>query len=137
MAGCRMPTLQNSGSGLGCQVRRRTRHDRLQMRIGADGTVQEAHLVSGPRQLVAAAHLAAVKQWRHLPVVIAAYLYTNNNSVGRYPAILHSPRHRPFNFIFPAKGFKPKTRAIEFPRNPPNLSANSSQEVLNKASNSQ
>jgi TonB family protein len=39
---------------------------RLQVRVAADGTVQDANLVSGPPQLVAAA-IAAVKQWRYQP----------------------------------------------------------------------
>lgn len=41
---------------------------RLQVRIAADGTVQEVSLVSGPPQLAAAA-IAAVKQWRYRPVI--------------------------------------------------------------------
>lgn len=45
---------------------------RLQVRIGADGTVQEAHLVSGPPQLVAAA-IDAVKQWKYRPVITAGH----------------------------------------------------------------
>jgi TonB family protein len=43
---------------------------RLQVRIAADGTVQEANLVSGPPQLVAAA-IAAVKQWKYRPTIVS------------------------------------------------------------------
>ncbi len=45
---------------------------RLLVRVGADGAVQDAHLVSGPPQLVAAA-IAAVKQWRYRPVITAGH----------------------------------------------------------------
>lgn len=46
---------------------------RLQIRIGADGTVQDASLVSGPPQLVAAA-IAAVRQWKYRPASVSGHL---------------------------------------------------------------
>jgi TonB family protein len=45
---------------------------RLQVRVAADGTVQDANLVSGPPQLFAAA-IAAVKQWRYRPMVSSGH----------------------------------------------------------------
>ena len=42
---------------------------RFQVRVGADGTVQEANVISGPPQLVAAAK-AAVRQWRYRPIMV-------------------------------------------------------------------
>jgi len=45
---------------------------RLLVRVGADGTVQDTNLVSGPPQLVEAAK-AAVKQWRYRPVIHAGH----------------------------------------------------------------
>jgi protein TonB len=43
---------------------------RLQVRVAADGTIQDANLVSGPPQLVAAA-IAAVKQWKYRPTMLS------------------------------------------------------------------
>jgi TonB family protein len=43
---------------------------RLQVQVGADGTVQAVNLVSGPPQLVQTA-IASVKQWRYLPVLVS------------------------------------------------------------------
>jgi TonB family protein len=45
---------------------------RLQVRVGADGTVQDVNLVSGPPQLVDAARVA-VRQWRFLPTTLAGH----------------------------------------------------------------
>ena len=45
---------------------------RLQVRVAADGTVQDVNLVSGPPQLVGAA-ITAVKQWRYRPVISSGH----------------------------------------------------------------
>ena len=45
---------------------------RLQVRVGADGAVEDVNLVSGPPQLVGAA-TAAVKQWRYRPVISSGH----------------------------------------------------------------
>lgn len=45
---------------------------RLQVRVAADGTVQDVNLVSGPPHLVGAA-IAAVKQWRYRPVISSGH----------------------------------------------------------------
>ena len=45
---------------------------RLEVRVAADGTVQDVNLVSGPPQLVGAA-IAAVKQWRYRPVISSGH----------------------------------------------------------------
>jgi TonB family protein len=45
---------------------------RLQVRVAADGTVQDVNLVSGPPQLVGAA-IAAVKQWRYRPAISSGH----------------------------------------------------------------
>jgi protein TonB len=45
---------------------------RLQVRIAADGSVQNTSLISGPPQLVAAA-VAAVKQWKYQPMMLSEH----------------------------------------------------------------
>lgn len=45
---------------------------RLELHVARDGTVQDAHLVSGPPQLVAAA-IVAVRQWKYRPTVSAGH----------------------------------------------------------------
>jgi TonB family protein len=52
----------------------------LKIRVGADGTVQEAHLISGQPQLVAAA-VAAVKQWKYRPVIASGHPVAVETSV--------------------------------------------------------
>lgn len=44
----------------------------LQVRVAADGTVQQVNLVSGPPQLAAAA-IAAVKQWQYQPTMLSEH----------------------------------------------------------------
>jgi TonB family protein len=45
---------------------------RLQVRVAADGSVEDVHLVSGPPQLVEAA-ITAVKQWKYRPVISSGH----------------------------------------------------------------